>query len=41
MSYWDTGSSSWRTAPGDYTVYLGDSSASASLRVVGTLHVAP
>jgi beta-glucosidase len=41
MSYWDTSSSSWRTAPGDYTVYLGNSSASASLSVVGTLHVGP
>jgi beta-glucosidase len=41
MSYWDTGSHSWRIAPGDYTVYLGNSSASASLTVVGTLHVGP
>jgi beta-glucosidase len=41
MGYWDVGSNNWKTAPGDYTVYLGNSSASASLTVVGTLHVGP
>jgi beta-glucosidase len=37
MSYWDTGTSSWVVAPGTYTVYLGNSSATASLTTVGTL----
>ena len=41
MGYWDVGSNSWQTAPGDYTVYLGNSSAMASLTVAGTLHVGP
>ena len=39
MSYWDTGTSSWAVAPGSYTVYLGNSSAAASLTTVGTLTV--
>jgi beta-glucosidase len=39
MSYWDTGTSSWTVAPGTYTVYLGNSSATASLTTVGTLTV--
>jgi beta-glucosidase len=41
LSYWDTASNAWRTAPGDYTVYLGNSSAAASLTTVGTLRVGP
>jgi beta-glucosidase len=41
MGYWDVASNSWRTAPGDYAVYLGNSSAIASLSLVGTLHIGP
>jgi beta-glucosidase len=37
MSYWDTNSSSWQTAPGDYLVYVGNSSA--NLTLAGTVHV--
>lgn len=39
LSYWDTGSSSWLIAPGDYTVYIGNSSAPSSLQIAGTFHV--
>lgn len=38
MSYWDVASHSWKIADGDYTVYLGNSSA--NLTAVGTLHIA-
>ena len=38
MSYWDTNSSSWQTAPGDYLIYVGNSSAPASLTLAGTVH---
>jgi beta-glucosidase len=41
LSYWDVASNSWAMADGDYVVYLGNSSSSASLDVVGTLHVGP
>lgn len=41
LSYWDVNSKSWQTAPGDYTVYLGNSSSSASLSLVGTIHLGP
>jgi beta-glucosidase len=41
MGYWDVASNTWKTAPGDYTVYLGNSSAITSLSVVGTLHLGP
>jgi beta-glucosidase len=37
MSYWDTNSDSWQTAPGDYLVYVGNSSA--NLTQAGTVHV--
>jgi beta-glucosidase len=37
MSYWDTNSNSWQTAPGDYPVYVGNSSA--NLALAGTVHV--
>jgi beta-glucosidase len=37
MSYWNTGTSSWTVAPGTYTVYLGNTSATASLTTVGTI----
>jgi beta-glucosidase len=39
MSYWDTNSSTWQTAPGDYPIYVGNSSAPASLTLAGTVHV--
>jgi len=39
LSYWDTNSGSWLTAPGTYTVYLGNSSAQSSLRVAGTFQI--
>jgi beta-glucosidase len=39
MSYWDTNSNSWRTAPGDYPVYVGNSSAAAGLTLAGTVHL--
>jgi len=39
MSYWDTGTESWTVAPGTYTVYLGDTSNTASLTTVGTITV--
>ena len=39
MSYWDTTSGSWQTAPGGYVVYVGNSSDPASLKVVGGFRV--
>jgi beta-glucosidase len=39
MSYWDVPSNSWRTAAGDYGVYVGDSSAAEALTQAGTIHV--
>ncbi len=39
LSYWDTTSSSWLTAPGTYTVYLGNSSAQSSLQTAGTFQI--
>ena len=39
MSYWDTGSNAWKVAPGTYTVYLGNSSAAASLVTAGQITV--
>ena len=39
LSWWDAGSNAWRVAPGDYTVYLGNSSAAANLTRAGVLHV--
>jgi beta-glucosidase len=39
MSYWDTGTSSWTVAPGTYTVYLSNTSNTASLVTVGTITV--
>jgi beta-glucosidase len=41
MSYWNTSTSSWAVAPGTYTVYLGNSSNTASLTTVGTIAVGP
>jgi beta-glucosidase len=39
MSWWNSAAGGWQTAPGDYTVYVGNSSAAADLNVAGTLHV--
>jgi beta-glucosidase len=39
LSYWDTTSSSWQIAPGQYSVYLGNSSSNIAL--VGTFQVSP
>jgi beta-glucosidase len=39
LSYWDTNSNGWLTAPGTYTVYLGNSSAQSSLQLVGTFQI--
>ena len=41
LSYWDTTSAKWLIADGDYSVYLGNSSRSADLTLVGTFHVGP
>jgi beta-glucosidase len=37
LSYWDTTSNNWLVAPGDYSVYLGNSSRNSTL--VGTFHI--
>jgi len=42
LSYWDTTSGSWLTAPGTYTVYLGNCSAQTTqtiLQTVGTFQI--
>ena len=39
MSWWNPAAGAWQTAPGDYTVYVGNSSAAGTLSVAGTLHV--
>ena len=39
LSYWDVNSESWQVASGDYTVYVGNSSANDSLIVAGTFHI--
>lgn len=36
LSYWDTGSNSWKVAAGDFTVYVGNSSRSVT--TAGTFH---
>ena len=41
LSIWDVNSNSWRTPPGDYAVYVGNSSSRTSLTLAGTLHVGP
>jgi beta-glucosidase len=37
FGYWDTAARSWATAPGDYGVYVGNSSRSLSL--AGTIRL--
>ena len=39
MSYWDVAFTRWQIAPGDYSVYLGNSSRNVTL--VGTFQVGP
>jgi beta-glucosidase len=39
LSYWDVNSGAWLMAPGVYTVYLGNSSSSASLIAAGTFQI--
>jgi beta-glucosidase len=39
LSYWDVASQAWVVANGDYTVYVGDSSAPSALATAGTFHV--
>ena len=39
LSYWDTASNSWLMAPGNYIVYLGNSSSAAALTAVGTFQI--
>lgn len=39
LSYWDSTSGAWAVAPGQYTVYLGNSSSAASLTTVGTFTI--
>jgi beta-glucosidase len=41
LSYWDVGSNSWLVANGDYTVYVGNSSAASALTTAGTFQVGP
>ena len=41
MSYWDIKSGSWQTAPGDYPIYVGNSSAPSALKLAGIVHVTP
>ncbi len=41
LSYWDSTLKEWLIAPGDYTVYVGNSSALASLQIAGTFHAGP
>ena len=39
MSYWDVTSNAWKVASGQYTVYLGNSSATSSLVTAGTITI--
>ena len=39
LAYWDTTTNNWAIANGDYTVYVGNSSASRDLSIAGTFHV--
>jgi beta-glucosidase len=39
LSYWDTTANGWVTAGGDYTVYVGNSSAASDLTVAGRFHI--
>jgi beta-glucosidase len=39
LSIWSTTSNGWIVPNGDYTVYVGNSSASSDLATIGTFHV--
>ncbi|HLN03283.1 MAG TPA: glycoside hydrolase family 3 C-terminal domain-containing protein [Bryobacteraceae bacterium] len=39
LSWWNPSSNSWQVAPGEYSVYVGNSSSKASLTLAGTLHI--
>jgi beta-glucosidase len=39
LSYWNETTGAWTLAPGQYTVYVGDSSSAAALTSVGTFSV--
>jgi beta-glucosidase len=39
LSSWNVNSNSWQTMPGDYSVYVGNSSSKTSLTLAGTLHI--
>ena len=39
LSYWDTDAHGWRIAPGDYVIYVGNSSNSTSLTLAGTVRI--
>ena len=41
LSIWSTASNGWIVPNGDYTVYVGNSSAFSDLAVAGTFHVGP
>ncbi len=41
MSVWDVNSNAWVIPQGDFTVYLGSSSATADLVTAGTMHTGP
>lgn len=41
LSLWSTTSNGWITPNGDYTVYVGNSSAASDLAIAGTFHVGP
>jgi beta-glucosidase len=41
LSIWDAASNGWVIPNGDFTVWVGDSSASADLAIAGTFHVGP
>ena len=41
LSIWSTTSNAWVTPNGDYTVYVGNSSATSDLATAGTFHVGP
>jgi len=39
FSIWDVNSNGWQVTPGDYVVYVGNSSAISALAVAGTVHL--
>ena len=39
LSWWNPAAGAWQTSPGDYAVYVGNSSAISSLTLAGTLSI--